>query len=150
MPILLKNIDAVDVIAPAADKMALYLENLTFYTKNSANEIERLNDSSKEQTLVQTTGTITIDASIYSNFYIELTQNLLLANPINLFNGKFLNICFKQHPSTPYNVTFGNMFTFAGGTVPVLTQTAGAVDFMACYYNTANNKLRCVMNKGFA
>lgn len=93
--------------------------------------------------------TILIDASLANNFRVTLGGNRTLGNPLNLIDGQVFNIRIKQDGTGSRTLTYGTMFKFPGGTAPVLSTAANALDFMSCQYDAADGTLICVMNKDF-
>jgi hypothetical protein len=87
---------------------------------------------------------VDVDASTSNNFTLTPNQNFTLNAPTNPTNGMVCNFVFTQG-GTPYTITFNAAYQFAGGIEPTLTATAGAVDFMSAYYNSAASKWICSM-----
>lgn len=94
--------------------------------------------------------TILIDASLANNFRVTLGGNRTLGNPLNLIDGQVFNVRILQDGTGGRTLAYGSMFKFPGGTAPVLSTAANALDFMSCQYDAVDNTLICVMNKGFA
>lgn len=94
--------------------------------------------------------TVATDASLSNNFRLVLATNATLSNPTNLTNGMILNYRIKQDATGSRTLAYGTKFVFAGGTDPVLSTAANAVDFMCCSYDSTDDTLACVMNKAFA
>lgn len=94
--------------------------------------------------------TILIDASLANNFRVTLGGNRTLGNPLNLIDGQVFNVRILQDGTGGRTLAYGSMFKFPGGTAPVLSTSANALDFMSCQYDAVDNTLICVMNKGFA
>jgi hypothetical protein len=97
---------------------------------------------------VTATGTITPDATASNNFSYVLTGNLTLANPTSPTDGQILNFRFKQDATGSRTLTCGSAFKFAGGTSPILSTAANAVDFMSCYYDATDATYSCSLLKG--
>lgn len=94
--------------------------------------------------------TILIDASLANNFRVTLGGNRTLGNPLNLIDGQVFNVRILQDGTGGRTLAYGSMYKFPGGTAPVLSTAANALDFMSCQYDAADSTLICVMNKGFA
>ena len=94
--------------------------------------------------------TITLNASLGSNFRVVLGGNRVLANPTGLSNGQVFNIRIKQDATGSRTLSYGTMYKFPGGIAPTLSTGANAIDFMSCQYDAADSVLICVMNKAFA
>lgn len=94
--------------------------------------------------------TVNTDAALSNNFTLTAAQNFTLANPTNLADGMVLNFRIKQDATGSRVVTWGSKFKFPGGVAGVLSTAANAVDFLSCYYHAADDRLECVLNKGFA
>ena len=94
--------------------------------------------------------TITVDASLSNNFKLVLGANATLRNPTGLTDGMVLNFRIKQDASGARTIVYDTMYKFPGGTPPVLSTAANAVDFMSCYYDSTDATLVCNMSKGYA
>jgi hypothetical protein len=94
--------------------------------------------------------TVNTDASLSNNFKLVLATNATLANPTNLTDGMVLNYRIKQDATGSRTLAYGSKFKFPGGSAPVLSTAANAVDLMSCYYDSTDDTLSCVMSKGFA
>jgi hypothetical protein len=93
---------------------------------------------------------LNVDAALSNCFIVEFdSNNIQLQNPTNLTDGMVLNFVFKQDVTVARTLTFGTKYKFPGGTVPALTTSLGAIDFMSCYYYAADDILICVMNRDF-
>lgn len=74
--------------------------------------------------------TITPDFSVANNFSLTLGGNRTLANPSNLTAGQSGAIFIGQDGSGGRALAFGSYWDFVGGTAPLMTTTAGAVDLL--------------------
>lgn len=90
----------------------------------------------QEVPLPATTGTITLDLATGNNFSGTLTGNSTLANPTNMVAGQSGAIRITNGAS-PYTLAFGAYWKFPGGVVPSLTASAGAVDVIGYYVESA-------------
>ena len=72
--------------------------------------------------------TVTPDFAASCNFTLTLDQNLTIANPSNLVAGQTGSIFLVQDATGSRTAAWGSYWDFAGGTAPVLTTTASAVD----------------------
>lgn len=90
----------------------------------------------QEVALPATTGTITLDLDTGNNFSGTLTGNSTLANPTNMMAGQSGAIRIINGAS-PYTLAFGACWKFPGGVVPSLTASAGAVDLIGYYVESA-------------
>lgn len=93
--------------------------------------------------------TIVVDASLGNNFRVVLGGNRTLGNPVGLIDGQVINFRIKQDGGGGRTLGYGSMYKFPGGTAPVLSTAANALDFMSCQYDAADGTLICVMNKDF-
>lgn len=93
--------------------------------------------------------TVNVDASLGGNFKVTLAGNRTLANPTNLSDGQIINFRLKQDGTGSRTLAYGSKYKFPSGVAPVLTTTAGAVDFMSCQYDAEDDTLVCVMNRDF-
>lgn len=116
-------------------------EDLTF---NQARQL--LN---KQQTLSDG-ATINWDADAGLNARVTLGGNRTLANPTNLVAGDVLNLRIVQDGTGSRTLAYGSKWKFPGGTVPVLSTAAGAVDFLSAQYDATADTLFAVLNKAFA
>lgn len=75
--------------------------------------------------------TITADFAQNSNWSVTLTGNRILANPTNLTVGQSGCIYITQDATGSRTLAYGSNWDFAGGTAPVLSTAANAVDVLA-------------------
>jgi hypothetical protein len=109
--------------------------------------IRRLNDG-KAVALLDG-ATISVNASLGSNFRVTLAGNRALANPTKLSDGQRLHFRIKQDGTGSRTLTFGSMYKFPSAS-KTLTTTAGALDVVECQYDAADDTLVCVLNKAFS
>lgn len=83
-------------------------------------------------------------------FALTLGTNAALANPTNMADGMSLMWRIKQDGTGSRTLSYGSKFKFPGGTAPVLSTAAGAVDVLSGIYNAADDMLECNMLKAFA
>lgn len=88
-------------------------------------------------------GTLNFDASLASGFVFFLTGNVTqINNPANLTIGQKLTLEFVQDATgsrtVPLKAGWGSKFKFIGGTAPVLSTAANAIDKMECWYDGTN------------
>jgi hypothetical protein len=81
--------------------------------------------------------TITPDFSLGNYFNLTLDTNATLANPTNLTAGQSGAIVITQDGTGSRTLAYGGNWKFASGTAPSLTTTAGAVDVLAYYVESA-------------
>lgn len=72
-----------------------------------------------------------------NNFSYTITTNGTLANPSNVVAGQSGVISVTQGSGGSFTLAYGANWKFAGGTAPVLSTTAAAVDVLAYYARTA-------------
>lgn len=81
--------------------------------------------------------TVTPDFAASNNFSLTANQNFTLANPTNLVAGQSGIIAITQDATGSRVISWGSYFKAAGGTKPVLTTTASAVDYISYYVESA-------------
>jgi hypothetical protein len=91
---------------------------------------------------------IAVDASLGNNFKVTLGGNRTLANPTNLLDGMVLNFVIKQDGTGGRALTFDTKYDFGDAGAPDITTTAGKIDFVSGYYDSAADKLLCSFRKG--
>lgn len=91
--------------------------------------------------------TIAVDAALSNNFRVTLAGNRTLANPTNLTDGMVLNFKIKQDGTGGRTLAYGSKYKWSGGTAPVLSTAAAAVDFISAYYDGADDILICNLVK---
>lgn len=116
-------------------EIAAQLAALNFVKSDANNNFSKAQRSA-EVALPATTGTATLDLSLGNNFSGTLTGNLTLANPTNIGLGQS-GVIRIINGATPYSLAFGSVWKFSGGVVPTLTATAGAVDLLPYYVESA-------------
>lgn len=94
--------------------------------------------------------TITPDASASNNFRVTLGGNRTLANPTNLLDGVILNFKIKQDGTGSRTLAYGSKYKWVGGSAPVLSTAASAVDFITAQYFADEDILICAIMKGLA
>ena len=72
--------------------------------------------------------TITLNMDGSNNYALTLNQNVTIANPVNLTAGQSGSIFLVQDGTGSRTAAWGSNWDFAGGTAPVLTTAANAVD----------------------
>lgn len=77
--------------------------------------------------------TIALDLSLSNNFETTLTGNTTMGLPTNIVVGQSGMIKVTQDATGGRTMAFNSVFKFAGGTAPVLSTAANAVDEL-CYY----------------
>lgn len=75
-------------------------------------------------------GTVAVDFSAGFNFTVTLGGNRTLGNPSNTKNGQTGVIYIVQDGTGSRTLAYSGNWKFAGGTAPVLTTTASAVDML--------------------
>lgn len=95
--------------------------------------------------------TITWDASLGNIATVTLGGNRTLANLTNLTAGKAATFTVKvtQDGTGSRTLAYGNAFKFPGGTAPVLSTAAGAVDILT-FVTFSGTNLYLVAQKAFA
>lgn len=93
---------------------------------------------------------IATDASLGNNFRVTLAGNRTLDNPSNLADGAVLNFRITQDGTGSRTLAYGSKFKWPGGSVPVLSTAAGAVDLICTQYDAGSDTLMGNILKGFA
>ena len=81
-----------------------------------------------EITTLTSGATVTPNLNDSNNFTLTLGQNLTIANPTNCTAGQSGSIFLVQDGTGSRTGAWGSYWDFAGGTAPVLTTAANAVD----------------------
>lgn len=87
--------------------------------------------------LTSSSASIAINLATNCNFSYTTTENSTLAAPSNAVAGQSGIITITQG-ATAYTLAYNTFYKFAGGTVPTLTATVGAVDTFAYYVESAS------------
>jgi len=93
---------------------------------------------------------IATNAALSNTFAVTLGGNRTLANPTNMQDGQIVNWFVKQDATGSRKLAYGANFKWPGGTVPVLTTTANAVDMISGQYIASLGIIAAVCIKGFA
>lgn len=120
----------VTVTFPAVTGTAAVLQQTQAYSKGQSGAVSALTYAS----------TITLDLSTSNNFSTTLTGNVVFANPSNMVPGQSGVIVITQDATGSRVISFGTNWKFSNATVPVLTTTANAVDYLT-YYVAANAQI---------
>ena len=81
---------------------------------------------------------IATDASLGNIFTVTLAGNRTLSNPTNLVSGGVYRWVVTQDATGSRTLAYGTMFKWPGGSAPVLTTTANAVDTIEAVFNGTN------------
>lgn len=92
--------------------------------------------------------TITPDFSLSNDFTVTLGGNRILANPTNVAAGQSGVIHLIQDGIGSRTLAWGAYWNFAGGTAPVLSTTAAAIDVIAYSVRTATSIVATLAIKG--
>ena len=71
---------------------------------------------------------IATNLALSNNFSVTLAGNRTLANPTNIVAGQSGSIFITQDGTGSRTLAYGSYFKFVGGTAPVLSTTAAAID----------------------
>ena len=82
--------------------------------------------------------TITADFATTNHFQVTLGGNRTLANPSNQTAGQSGAIRIVQDGTGSRTLAYGSNWKFSGGTAPVLTTTANAVDLLVYFVESAS------------
>ena len=82
-------------------------------------------------------GTVTPNFALGNNFSITLSGATTFDNPSNLVAGQSGCIVITQSSGSPYSLSWGSYWKFAGGVAPDATQTASAVDTLAYFVESS-------------
>jgi hypothetical protein len=86
--------------------------------------------------LTSSSASISIDLAVNNNFSHTTSENTTLAAPSNPVAGQSGIITITQG-GTARTLAYNTFYKFAGGTIPALTATIGAVDVFAYYVESA-------------
>ncbi len=87
--------------------------------------------------LTSTSNSIAVDLAVNNNFSHTTTENTTLASPSNPVAGQSGVITITQG-ATPRTLAYNSFWKFAGGVVPTLTATGGAVDVLTYYVESGS------------
>jgi hypothetical protein len=87
--------------------------------------------------LTSSSASIAINLATNNNFSHTTSENSTLASPSNATAGQSGVITITQG-ATARTLAYNSFYKFAGGTVPTLTATVGAVDVLAYYVESAS------------
>lgn len=93
---------------------------------------------------------IATDAALSNTFLVTLGGNRTLANPTNLVDGQIINWYAKQDATGSRTLAYGSLFKWPGGTAPVLSTGANAIDLIVGQYSATLNIISANALKGFA
>lgn len=77
-----------------------------------------------------------------------MTENTTLANPSNMVSGGTYILRITQHASVPKTLAFDTVYKFPGGTDPVITPTAGAIDIVT--FVSDGSSMYGIMQRSFS
>lgn len=93
---------------------------------------------------------IAVNAALSNNFYVVLGGNRTLDNPTNPQSGQVINVRIRQDATGSRTLAYGSAYLFPGGTDPVLSTAANAIDLMSCVYDSVIGSWLCNMSKAYA
>ena len=93
---------------------------------------------------------IALDASLSNTYYVVLGGNRTLDNPTNPSDGQVINVRIRQDATGSRTLAYGTKYWFPGGTDPVLSTAANAVDLMSCQYDATLDAWLCNTAKAYA
>ena len=94
------------------------------------------------------TATITWDLNVATAASITLGGNRALSNPTNIVDGGTYTLIVTQDSTGSRTLSYGTSYKWAGGSPPVLSTAAGAVDVLTFIANGSN--MLGVASKAFA
>lgn len=139
-------IDALNMPTPVADTYLRRNSSNTGYEAVSARDIAQ--EVADVQPLPATSGTVTLDLSTGCNFAGTLTGDITLATPSNLEPGQSFVVVITND-STPREISYSAAYNFPNGSVPGLTQEAGAVDILVGYVESLT-RISAVLHRGMS
>ena len=95
--------------------------------------------------LTSSGSSIAINLATNNNFSYTTVENSTLAAPSNPVAGQSGAITITQG-ATPRTLAYNSFYKFAGGTIPALSTTAGAVDLLV-YYVESSSRATCQLIK---
>lgn len=102
------------------------------YRSNTANKVLTTDKvwAAADYVALTDAATVAVDLSAGINFTLGIGGNRTLGNPSNTKNGQTGVIVITQDGTGSRTLAYSSSWKFAGGTAPVLTTTAGAVDWL--------------------
>lgn len=122
---------AIAAVASAGLTGVAYLNLAQAWTKAQRGAVVALTDGAS----------ITPDLATGNNFSVTLAGSRTLSNPSNANPGQSGVIVVTQDATGSRNLAFGSSYKFAGGTAPVLTTTANAIDHLYYYVESSTRIL---------
>ena len=83
--------------------------------------------------------TISVNFASSNNFSVTLAGNRTLGNPTNVVAGQSGFIAITQDGTGGRTLAYSSNWSFASGTAPTLTTTAGSIDILAYYARTTTD-----------
>ena len=83
--------------------------------------------------------TISVNFASSNNFSVTLGGNRTLGNPSNVVAGQSGFIAITQDGTGSRTLSYSSNWSFASGSPPTLTTTAGAIDILAYYARTTTD-----------
>lgn len=85
-------------------------------------------------------GAVTPDANDSNTFYLSLTQNITMNNPVNPVDGQTLRMVIAQDATGGRTISWGSAYAWGSGVAPVVSAAANAVDYISMEYSSAISK----------
>jgi len=95
-------------------------------------------------TLTPDTGVVTLDGLLSNVFYLTLTENVTMANPVNPINGQTVNIHVKQDETGGWQIDeWGSQWKFTNRINPTFSTDPNAIDLLSCQWNETDAIMEC-------
>jgi len=134
-------------------------DDILYYRQESNGTINQISVLGRSQTYTAAQGTaqvtltdgatISVNAALSNSFTVTLGGNRTLANPTNTVAGFTYVFQIVQDATGSRTLAYGTNYKFPGGTVPMLSTTANAVDVLTCYCGVSGGNLNCTLMKDF-
>ena len=136
----------------AVSATAAELNLLASYVGSAIPDFDVVGDWNKQQNFGQTALTdaanIAWDLDNNQSARVTLAGNRTLDNPTNIVDGGAYTLVITQDATGSRTLAYGSVFLFPGGSAPVLSTAAGAVDVLSCVGHGGN--LLCTIAQDFS
>ena len=131
------NASTADTATTATNALSLGGFAAALYARLAAAQTWTAGQVTSRTTVSSTGGFLTINCADSNAFFMTTSESFTLNAPTNATNGQTFTLAIQQGGGGPHTIGFEtSRFAFAGASAPVLSTTAGDVDFLAFEYVT--------------
>jgi hypothetical protein len=131
------NASTADLATLATDSNALGTFAAALYARLAQANSWTAGQVTTRTTVSSAGGFLTINCANSNAFFMTTSESFTINAPTNATNGQTFSLAIQQGGGGPHTIGFAaSTFAFAGASAPVLSTTAGDLDYLAFEYVT--------------